>query len=113
MRQGNHFGSLAWRITAWYAFASFAMIVIIATISYYALISSFSRETDSYLRDTGSQLQDIIKQRSLKFVVEEELPSRSYLRTFARVLDEEGHLLTQTGEMQRFLPQDIFRRHNR
>lgn len=102
------FHSLAWRLTAWYALSSFATILLIVLISYYALLISFSRETDGYLRDTASQLQDIVKQRSLKFEVEEELPSRSYMRTFARVLDEESHVMMQTGDMQKFLPQAAF-----
>ena len=102
------FHSLAWRLTAWYALSSFATILLIALISYYALLISFSHETDGYLRDTASQLQDIVKQRSLKFEVEEELPSRSYMRTYARVLDDESHIMTQTGDMQKFLPQVAF-----
>ncbi len=102
------FGSFAWRLTAWYALASFATIVLIAVISYYALLRSISFETDSYLRDTAHQLQDINKQRSLKFIVEEELSTRSYLRTYARVIDDEGRIIAQTGDMDKFLPQSIF-----
>ncbi|MEI6234825.1 MAG: hypothetical protein WCT04_17360, partial [Planctomycetota bacterium] len=88
--QNRIFSSLVWRLTAWYSFAAFMMILMIAVISYYALVSAFTNEMDSYLRDTAEQLQDHITKRGLKFVVEEELPSRSYMRTFSRVLDEKG-----------------------
>ena len=104
----HFFGSLAWRLTAWYAVASFGMIVLIAVISYYALLNAFSHETDGYLRDTAQQLQEINKQRSLKFTVEEELFSRSFLRLYARVIDDEGRVVAQTLDMQKFLPPDVF-----
>jgi len=106
--QNRIFSSLVWRLTAWYSFAAFMMILMIAVISYYALVSAFTNEMDSYLRDTAEQLQDHITKRGLKFVVEEELPSRSYMRTFSRVLDEKGALVSQTAGMQKFLPLEVF-----
>ncbi len=105
------FGSLSWRLTAWYAVSSFAMILLIASISYYALLNAFARETDGYLADTVTQLLGILRadgEKNLKLEIEKELPTRVYMRTFARVIDEHGAVIMQTAKMERVLPQQEF-----
>jgi two-component system heavy metal sensor histidine kinase CusS len=109
--RSRFFSSLAWRLTAWYALSSFFMILLIACISYYALLSAFAKETDGYLTDTVSQLKGILQndgEKNLKVVVEKELPTRLYLRTFARVVDESGNVRIQSPFMQKILPQTAF-----
>ncbi len=109
--RSRFFSSLAWRLTLWYGLSSFFMILLIASISYYALLSAFAKETDGYLTDTISQLKGILQndgEKNLKVVIEKELPTRLYLRTFARVLDEAGNVQIQSPNMQKILPQAAF-----
>src|SRR5947207_1118452 len=105
------FGSLAWRLTAWYALSSFALIVIIALISYYALLNAFAHEMDDYLNDAVTWLVTVLQQSGesgLKAEIAEGLRSRQYIRTYARVLDENGKIVTETRGFNKILSQDVF-----
>jgi two-component system heavy metal sensor histidine kinase CusS len=105
------FGSLAWRLTAWYAISSFALIVVIAFISYYALLNAFAHEMDDYLSDAVTRLVTLLQQSGeagLKAEIEQGLPSRQYIRTYARVLDQNGKIVTETRGFSKILAQDLF-----
>ncbi|HLX64440.1 MAG TPA: heavy metal sensor histidine kinase [Planctomycetota bacterium] len=101
------FSSLAGRLTAWYALSSFAIILVIAFVSYYALLSAFTREMDDSVVDTAKQLSDILANNGvadLKEEVERQIPKRPYMHAYARVLDEHGKVLTESRGIDRALP---------
>jgi two-component system heavy metal sensor histidine kinase CusS len=105
--------SLAWRLTAWYAISSFALVLLIATLSYFALLNSCSLELDTYLDDTAAQLIGTLRsgpdaEATLKSEIERELSLRGYVKNYARVLDENGVVRFESSGMTGVLPVSAF-----
>ncbi len=105
--------SLAWRLTVSFVVLSLAMMALFMSLVYAALVRSMARETDGYLEDTINQIQNIIKKdgtvsTKVKNEIEDELSSRVYLRTFARILDEKHNPVAETRAMSKLLPPELF-----
>jgi len=109
-------GSLAAQLTAWYAFAAFAF-VLVATWSLYATVAHHLRHTETeFVLDRLYTLQTVLGEPadpapSLELIeeVEREWPGGTQARVYARVLDGKGQTFTETKGMQdRDLPVSAF-----
>lgn len=109
-------GSLATRLTAWYAFAAFTF-VLIATWSLYATVTSHMRHSETELVvDRMHTLRAVLSEPeeptpSLELVeeVEREWPGGERARVYARILDADGKVFTETrGMNERDLPSSVF-----
>jgi len=108
--------SLATRLTAWYAFAAFAF-VLLATWSLYATVTSHMRHTETELvvdrlhtlRAVLSEPADPAPSLELVEEVEREWPGGARARVYARILDAKGQAFTETrGMKDRDLPASAF-----
>lgn len=114
MRKPNRFfDSLAWRLTASFAVLSLGTMAIFMSLVYLSLVRSISQETDGYLEDTISTIQNIVKKEGgidtrTRDEIAVELSKRVYLRTFARVLDQSGGVVVETRGLTKILPKEQF-----
>jgi two-component system heavy metal sensor histidine kinase CusS len=108
--------SLATQLTAWYAFAAFTL-VLIATSSLYATVTSNIRHTETELvADRLHTLRTVLNEDadptpSLELVeeVEREWPGGARAHVYTRILDGNGQVLTETrGMKDRDLPPSAF-----
>jgi two-component system heavy metal sensor histidine kinase CusS len=109
-------GSLATRLTAWYAFAALAF-VLLATTSLYATVTHNLRQTESELViDRLHTLQAVlgrpaepVSRLELIEEVENEWPGGARARAYARILAPGGQAFTETHGMEdRDLPATAF-----
>jgi two-component system heavy metal sensor histidine kinase CusS len=99
--------SLATRLTAWYAFAAFAL-VLVATGTLYATVTSHLRHSETELViDRLHTLQAVLSEPadpapSLELIeeVEREWPGGARAHVYARILDEKGRSFTETRGMK-------------
>jgi two-component system heavy metal sensor histidine kinase CusS len=106
-------GSLAARLTAWYAGSAFVLLAAATAFLYWALVTSLDREDDEFLVDKISILQTILQQHPrdshmLKEEVEWEPGARQFSQVFVRVMDVTGTTILETPEMGQLLPPRLF-----
>jgi two-component system heavy metal sensor histidine kinase CusS len=108
--------SLAARLTAWYAFAAFAL-VLVATSVLYATVTRHMRRTERALViDRLHTLQAVLSEPadpapSIELIeeIEREWPGGARAHVYARILDSKGRSFTETrGMNDRDLPLAAF-----
>jgi two-component system heavy metal sensor histidine kinase CusS len=116
MKPSGWSGSLAARLTAWYAFAAVAF-VLVATSSLYVTVTSHMRHTEAdlvldrlhTLRAVLSGPAEPAPSLELAEEVEHEWPGGAKAHVYARILDATGRAFTETrGMNERDLPGSAF-----
>ncbi len=108
-------GSLATRMTLWYSFSAFALILMASGFLYRALSQGLDHEDDVLLSQKFQNLtirmkDPTIDQNDLREFVG-ELPVWYRNTSFwTRILDDHGRLLTETPGMSQYLPQNFFKK---
>jgi two-component system heavy metal sensor histidine kinase CusS len=106
-------GSLALRLTLWYAAFSFALILAATAYLYWALARNLDREDDGTLQDQVQILQILLKEHpedsaGIRQEVELESGVREHSRIYIRILDDAGKKIAETPGMGQKLPGDLF-----
>ncbi len=106
-------GSLAARLTAWYAGSAFVLILAAIAFMYWALVSTLEREDDEFLAGKARVLMTMLRQagendRELREEIDRESAARPSGRLYLRVTDASGRSVVETAEMSRLLPAEMF-----
>lgn len=103
--------SLAARLTAWYVFSSFSLVLIVTGILYWALVNGLAYEDDQILLDKVHVLRSLLTaphpdEREITQEIGEDAtaPRRAYVR----VLSASGRVLYQSPGMAAELPSRLF-----
>jgi two-component system heavy metal sensor histidine kinase CusS len=105
--------SLATRLTIWYAGSAFLLVLLATGFLYAILALRLEREADRTLADQANILRGLLRDRpedpaALRQEVEWEWAARQYALVYARILDEDGHVLMETPGMSDVLPAEQF-----
>jgi two-component system, OmpR family, heavy metal sensor histidine kinase CusS len=111
--QASHFwGTLAFRLTAWYVVAGLALVVFATASLYFVLVTELKKSTDLFLADKIHVLRTMLRERpddwdGLREEIELESAARRYQQFYIRLLDERNvPLLTTPGMAEQLdLPQ--------
>jgi two-component system heavy metal sensor histidine kinase CusS len=102
--QASHFwGTLAFRLTAWYVLAGLALVVFTTASLYFVLVTELEKSTDLFLADKIHVLRTMLRDRpddwdGLREEIELESAARRYQQFYIRLLDERDvPLLTTPG----------------
>src|SRR5215475_9539856 len=96
-------GTLAFRLTAWYVLAGLALVVLATTSLYALLVTELQKSTDLFLDDKINVLRTMLRQRpddwdGLREEIELESAARRYQQFYIRLLDERNvPILTTPG----------------
>src|ERR1700689_102304 len=103
--QASHFwGTLAFRLTAWYVLAGLALVVFTTASLYFVLVTELEKSTDLFLADKVHVLRTMLRDRpddwdALREEVELESAARRYEQFYIRLLDERNTVLLMTPGM--------------
>ena len=103
--QASHFwGTLAFRLTAWYVLAGLALVVFTTASLYFVLVTELEKSTDLFLADKIHVLRTMLRDRpddwdGLREEIELESAARRYQQFYIRLLDERNVPLLTTPEM--------------
>ena len=107
-------GTLAFRLTAWYVVAALALVVCATASLYFLLVKELQKSTDLFLSDKVNVLRTMLRERpddwdGLREEIELESAARRYQQFYIRLLDERNvPLLTTPGMTDQLdLPQLI------
>jgi two-component system, OmpR family, heavy metal sensor histidine kinase CusS len=105
--------SLATRLTAWYSFSAFALVLGATGFMYWLLASNLDRESDEALADQVHVLRQLLHDRpndraALRQEVEWEGPVRQYAHVYVRILDQDGQTIMETADMSGLLGTQVF-----
>jgi two-component system, OmpR family, heavy metal sensor histidine kinase CusS len=96
-------GTLAFRLTAWYTLAGLFLVFVATTSLYLVLLTQLDRSTDLFLADKLLVLRTLLRERpndwsGLREEVELESAARRYEHFYIRLLDDHNRpLLTTPG----------------
>jgi two-component system, OmpR family, heavy metal sensor histidine kinase CusS len=96
-------GTLAFRLTAWYVLAGLALVVFTSASLYFVLVTELKKNTDLFLADKIHVLRTMLRERpddwdGLREEIELESAARRYQQFYIRLLDERNvPLLTTPG----------------
>lgn len=98
-------GTLAFRLTAWYVVAALALVICASASLYFLLVTELQRSADLFLADKVNVLRTMLRERpndwdALREEVELESAARQYQRFFIRLLDARNSLLLMTPGME-------------
>lgn len=104
--QGSRlWGTLAFRLTAWYVLAGLALVVFTTASLYFVLVTELEKSTDLFLADKIHVLRTMLRERpddwdGLREEIELESAARRYQQFYIRLLDERGSPLLTTPGME-------------
>ena len=98
-------GTLAFRLTAWYVLAGLALVILVTASLYFLLVSELQKSTDLFLADKVNVLRTMLRERpddwdALREEIELESAARRYQQFYIRLLDERNSPLLTTPEME-------------
>jgi two-component system heavy metal sensor histidine kinase CusS len=101
-------GTLAFRLTAWYVLAGLVLVVLASASLYFLLVSELHKSTDLFLADKVNVLRTMLRDRpddwdALREEIELESAARRYQQFYIRLLDERNSPLLTTPEMEKQL----------
>src|SRR5262245_52805225 len=104
-------GSLATRLTAWYAGSAFTLVALASGILYFALVVNLEREDDEELGEKVRTLADLCRSSSdipsVQALIEHRWASRQFAQIYARVA-RNGDTLAETPGFSTTLRLDQF-----
>ena len=107
--QASHFwGTLAFRLTAWYVLAGLALVVFTTASLYFVLVTELKKSTDLFLADKIHVLRTMLRERpddwdGLREEIELESAARRYQQFYIRLLDQRNVPLLTTPGMAELL----------
>jgi two-component system heavy metal sensor histidine kinase CusS len=106
-------GSLAARLTLWYALSAFLLILGATGYLYAALAKNLDREDDGTILDQIHILRLLLREHpedaaAIRQEVEVESSARQHARLFIRILSPEGRVVAETPGMAERLPPRAF-----
>lgn len=106
-------GSLAARLTLWYALSAFVLILAATGYLYWSLARNLEREDDGTILDQIQMLRVLLRDHpedsaGIRQEVEVESGARQHSRMFIRILDPEGRAVAETPGMAGRLPPGVF-----
>jgi two-component system, OmpR family, heavy metal sensor histidine kinase CusS len=104
-RASHFWGTLAFRLTAWYVLAGLALVVLTTTSLYFLLVTELKKSTDLFLADKIHVLRTMLRERpddwdGLREEIELESAARRYQQFYIRLLDERNAPLLTTPGME-------------
>ena len=105
--------SIATRLTVLYTLSAFGILFLALAFIYWKISGDLRDQEDRGIVDEITTLRGIIgdhpdRPELLRSEVEEESAVRPFARYFARVLDEEGHVITETAGLNEVIPSTSF-----
>jgi len=103
-RASRFWGTLAFRLTAWYVLAGLALVVLATTSLYFVLVAELKKNTDLFLADKMNVVRTMLRERpddwdGLREEIELESAARSYQQFYIRLLDDRNVALLTTPGM--------------
>jgi two-component system, OmpR family, heavy metal sensor histidine kinase CusS len=100
----RYFGTLAFRLTAVYAFAGLVLVFAATASLYFVLRAELEKSTDLFLADKLHVIRTMLRERpddwdALREEIELESAARRYEQFYVRLLDEHGQPLLMTPGM--------------
>jgi two-component system, OmpR family, heavy metal sensor histidine kinase CusS len=97
-------GTLAFRLTAWYVLAGLALVVLVTASLYSVLVTELQKSTDLFLADKVHVLRTMLHERpddwdGLREEIELESAARRYQQFYIRLLDQQNVTLLTTPGM--------------
>ena len=105
-RQASRFfGTLAFRLTAWYVLGGLALVFFASASLYFLLVKELEKSTDLFLADKVHVLRTMLRERpddwdGLREEIELESAARRYQQFYIRLLDERNVPLLITPGME-------------
>ncbi len=102
-RLSRFWGTLAFRLTAWYVLAGVALVIFTTASLYFLLVAELQKSTDLFLADKINVVRTMLRERpddtdALREEIELESAARRYQQFYIRLLDERNiPLLTTPG----------------
>ena len=98
-------GTLAFRLTAWYVLAGLALVVFASASLYFLLVTELQKSADLFLADKVNVVRTMLRERpddrdGLREEIELESAARRYQQFYIRLLDERNVPLLTTPEME-------------
>ncbi len=98
-------GTLAFRLTAWYVLAGLALVFFTTASLYFLLVAELQKSTDLFLADKVNVLRTMLRERpedwdALREEIELESAARRYQQFYIRLLDQRNVPLLTTPEME-------------
>lgn len=106
--------SLAGRLTAVYATAAFALVLVSTLLIHWSLVRSLAEEDDQFLAERAHVLARLVREHAAKSVelrweVESEWQSfRAPMSLYVRILQPDGQTIAETPGMATALPRELF-----
>lgn len=105
--------SLAGRLTAVYATAAFALVLVSTLLIHWSLVRSLAEEDDQFLSERAHVLARLVNEHSAKSVelrweVESEWQGFQAPVSYVRILQPNGQTLVETPGMATELPRELF-----
>ncbi len=115
-RHASRPGSLALRLSAWYAGSAFLLLLAGTGFLYWELVQSSNAEDDQSLSEKANTLSELLRQhdfRTLNWEVQGESAVRPAVEVLSRVFASDGRMVVETAGMSEQLPSQIFPPNNR
>jgi two-component system, OmpR family, heavy metal sensor histidine kinase CusS len=109
-------GSLALRLSAWYAGSAFLLLLVGTGFLYWELVQGFNTEDDQYLSEKSNTIRDLLEQkdfRTLQWEVQGESATRPAVEVLSRVFGSDGRIIVESQGMSAQLPAGVFPSANR
>ncbi|HEY3836992.1 MAG TPA: heavy metal sensor histidine kinase [Bryobacteraceae bacterium] len=109
-------GSLALRLSAWYAGSAFLLLLAGTGFLYWELVQGSNTEDDQSLSEKANTLGELLRQhdfRTLKWEVQGESSVRPAVEVLSRVFASDGRMVVETSGMSEQLPSQVFPSNNR
>jgi len=105
--------SITGRLTVLYTCSAFAILVLSSVFLYWVLVSNVAKGGEQFLSDKIHVLRMILRERpnnpeALEEEVKWEGTALHFARYYARIVDADGHILTETPGMSAMLPAGVF-----
>src|SRR5579863_7953257 len=104
-------GSLALRLSVWYACSAFLLLLAGTGFLYWELVQSANQEDDQYLSEKIKTIGMLLREndfRTLNWEVEGESSVRPAVEVLSRVFGNDGRAIAETNGMSRTLPPAMF-----
>ncbi len=102
--------SLATRLTAWYAYSAFALVLVATAFLYGMLTRNFDQEEDLFLANSIQDMRELLNSQpdNMTVLAEEVAENSRYVQVYMRLLTENGRMIIETPGMTEMLAPSFF-----
>jgi two-component system heavy metal sensor histidine kinase CusS len=109
---GGRSWSISASLTAHYALSAFVILTLSTCVLYWGLVISLDYQSGQYQKDEinvfNRLLRDPRTAKSVAEKIEVGYAAREFMKTYARLLDENGRTLLETHQMSAVIPPAVF-----